>query len=133
MIEVKVKCRHCRRSLRDKGKLIDSKPSIKVLIQHGKQKGALYLSSLYGSFTIEVPFKVPKGKTVRFFCPHCKKEIKGNRDCDKCGASMIPLSLKEGGLVQVCSRRGCKQHLFEFVDPEAEIRAFYIQYSTFFK
>ncbi|MFA5138022.1 MAG: hypothetical protein WC728_02225 [Elusimicrobiota bacterium] len=110
---------------------IDSRPSIKVLVSDGKQKGRLHLSSLYGSYKVHEPFDIKKGSIASFFCPYCKKELKGHRVCEKCGAPMIPLALQEGGLVQICSRRGCKKHLIEFEDPEAEIGAFYATYSTF--
>lgn len=133
MIEVHLRCIHCKRSLMDEQDKIDSRPSIKVMISQGSKKGQLNLSALYGSYTVHEPFKIPKGKLARFSCPHCGKELKSGRECEKCGAPMVPLALQEGGLVQICSRRGCKKHLIEFEDPEAEIGAFYAHYSTFFK
>lgn len=133
MIRVRLKCQHCGHSLMDKKTYIDSRPSIRLLALCGKRKGPLNLSALYGSYTIESGIPVLSGRIVRAYCPHCKKELKGSRKCEKCNAAMIALAMQEGGMVQICSRRGCKKHLFEFEDPEAEIRAFYSKYSTFFK
>lgn len=112
---------------------IDSRPAIRVLAKYGARSGPLHLSSAYGSYRIRSDFEIKKGTIAKFSCPHCKKEMMGSRRCDKCDAPMIPLSLQEGGLVQICSRRGCKKHCLEFEDPEAELRAFYGAYSTFYK
>lgn len=133
MIKVRVKCGRCGESLMDEEAKIDSKPSIKVLAQTGAKKGELHLSAVYGSYRIKPGMDIKKGKVAKFFCPHCKKELAGSRTCDKCSAPMIPLSLHDGGQVQICARRGCKKHLIEFEDPEAELRAFYSAYSTFYK
>ena len=55
------------------------------------------------------------------------------RLCEICKAPMVSFGFKEGGIIQICSRRGCKKHLIEFEDPEVELRAFYEKYSVFFK
>ncbi|MBI4349087.1 MAG: hypothetical protein HY553_19775 [Elusimicrobia bacterium] len=133
MIRVRVKCGRCGKSLMDEGTEIDSRPSILVLAKAGSKSGALRLSSAYGSYRIRPEVDLKKGVVARFFCPHCKKEMAGSRRCDKCEAPMIPLALQEGGVVQICARRGCKKHCLEFEDPEAELRAFYGAYSTFYK
>lgn len=133
MIKVRLKCQHCGQSLMDRENYIDSRPSIKLIAKCCRRKGELNLSAVYGSYTIESTIPIPKGRIVKVYCPHCREEIKGTRRCERCRAAMIPLAMQEGGLVQICSRRGCKKHLFEFEDPEAEIRAFYAKYSTFFK
>jgi hypothetical protein len=38
---------------------------------------------------------------------------------------MSALQMGKGGMIQFCSRRGCKKHLLEFDDPEADLKAFY--------
>lgn len=133
MIKVKVGCPRCRKSLMDEAMQIDSNPSIRVRVKSGGKTGELYLSSVYGSFRIRHDFPMKKGALARFYCPHCRRELAGTRSCEKCAAPMIPLALHESGLVQICSRRGCKKHVIEFEDPEAEIRAFYSAYPTFYK
>ena len=112
---------------------IDDHPSVKLNIQRGEERGTLRLSSLYGSYHIDSELSVPQGEVVKFFCPHCKAELSGSRNCEKCNAPMIPMKFAQGGTVQICSRRGCKKHLIEFEDLESELRAFYEKYSLFFK
>ena len=117
----------------DEKNMIDSRPSIKVDVAYGKDMGFLFLSCLYGSQSIQTKFKMPKGRLARFYCPFCERELKSTRKCERCDAPMIPLAIKEGGLVQFCSRKGCNKPLIEFENLDVEIRAFYDTYSVFFK
>jgi len=133
MIEVKVKCIHCGKSLMDEGFEIDNHPSIKVIIEYKGKQGILRLSSLYGSYNIDSEIDVPKGEIARFFCPHCKSDMTSSRTCYECGASMVTFECASGGYLRICSRMGCKKHLVEFEDLETELRAFYDAYSTFFR
>lgn len=133
MIQVNVKCPHCGKSLMDEDKKIDDRPSVKLNVQLGEKRGTLRLSSLYGSYNIDSELSVPQGEVVKFFCPHCNAELIGSRNCEECNAPMIPMRFAEGGIVQICSRRGCKKHLIEFEELDTELRAFYDKYSLFFK
>ncbi|MBI5242081.1 MAG: hypothetical protein HY922_00190 [Elusimicrobia bacterium] len=111
---------------------IDDCPSIKLEIKHGRKKGELYLSSLYGSYNIDLKIPCPKGKTAEFFCPHCKTGLNTIKVCELCKAPLVVFAFREGGEICICSRRGCKNHHIEFENPERELRAFYEKYSTFF-
>ena len=133
MIQVNVKCPHCEQSLMDKDHKIDDHASIKVMIEFEGRKGWLSLSSLYGSYNTESEFAITDGEIVRFFCSKCNANLEGTRKCEKCNAPMIAVDFVNGGVVQICSRKGCKKHLIEFEDLEREIGAFYDTYSTFFK
>jgi hypothetical protein len=133
MIQVNVKCPYCEESLMDEEHEIDNYPSIKVTIEFKGRYGWLRLSSLYGSYNAESEFPIPHCEIVRFFCPKCNANLEGMRKCEECGAPMIAMDFVNGGVVQICSRKGCKKHLIEFEDLETEIRAFYDTYSTFFK
>ncbi|MEW6685733.1 MAG: hypothetical protein AB1393_05950 [Candidatus Edwardsbacteria bacterium] len=133
MIQVTVECPHCRKSLMDEKVKIDGHPSIKVMIEYMKERGTLYLSSLYGSYNIQSELLVPEGKIAHFFCPYCKAYLETTRICEKCEAPMVAMKFPRGGIIQICSRRGCKKHLVEFEDLETEIREFYEAYSTFVK
>ncbi len=133
MIQLNLKCLHCGHSLMDENNKIDNYPSIALVAGYGRKRGKLYLSSLYGSYHIDIRISCPKGKIAQFFCPHCKKELKTIDKCKLCGAPIISFAFKEGGILLICSRRGCKRHLIEFEDPEQELRAFYNTYSVFFK
>ncbi|HOJ86379.1 MAG: hypothetical protein ACP5SD_00770 [Elusimicrobiales bacterium] len=128
MVTVNVKCPHCGKSLMDKKRLIDSKPSIAVKLTYAGKRAMLYLSSVYGSYKVETEIDVPKSKIAGFRCPHCDADLKSTRKCDICNAQMVAFDLKEGGQVQICSRRGCKKHIVEFENPKTELEAFYKSY-----
>ncbi len=133
MIHVKLKCFHCGKNLMDKGFQIDIHPSVKVIIEYKGKKGALHLSSRYGSHNVDSEIDVPNGKIARLFCPHCESELRSSRSCYECNAPMITFESELGGYLRICSRKGCKKHVIEFENLETEIRAFYEKHSTFFK
>jgi NADH-quinone oxidoreductase subunit E len=58
-------------------------------------------------------YEVPKDAVVNFFCPHCHAELRGAAACPECGAAMVPMIVRGGGVVQICSRRGCKGHMLD--------------------
>lgn len=108
---VEISCARCNHSLMDPGYLIDNHPSIRVTISFGRNHGWLRLSSLYGSYNIESEYEIPDDILVNFFCPHCHTELRGVGHCIECGSPMITLIVKGGGVIQICSRRGCRGHL----------------------
>ncbi len=110
---VDVSCSRCNHSLMDKNFLIDGYPSIRVTISFGRKHGWLRLSCLYGSYTVEYEYKRLPNTIANFFCPHCHQELTGVADCPECSAPMVPMIVKGGGIVQICSRRGCKGHLLD--------------------
>ena len=131
MIQVNVECPRCRTSLMDTEHKIDDHDSISVIIELQKKRGWLRLSSLYGSYTIESEYDIPPDTVARFICPHCQSELKSTRTCEACGSPMVAMHFKDGGHVQICSRRGCRHHLVEFRELETELRAFYDRYSNY--
>lgn len=110
---VEVSCARCNHSLMDSNHLIDGHPAIKVTISCGQEHGWLLLSSVYGSFEIAAEFEIPEAAVVNFFCPHCHAELTGGADCVECGAPMVPMIVRGGGMVQICSRRGCHAHMLD--------------------
>ncbi|MCD4749478.1 MAG: NAD(P)H-dependent oxidoreductase subunit E [Thermoanaerobaculales bacterium] len=110
---VEVFCARCNRSLMDAGHPIDGHPSVRVTISFGRKHGWLRLSSLYGSYTIEAEDEIPEDTVAQFFCPTCHAELAGATDCPICAAPMVPLIIRGGGMVQICSRRGCTSHLLD--------------------
>jgi len=110
---VEVSCPRCNHSLMDRHHLIDGYPSIKVTASSGQNHGWLILSSLYGSFNTSSEFEIPDDVIINFFCPHCHAELIGGTNCIECGAPMVPMIVRGGGLVQICSRRGCKNHMLD--------------------
>jgi len=110
---VEVSCPRCNHSLMDPGHVLDGRPSIRVTVSYGHAHGWLRLSSLYGSYNVEAEHDVPKDVVVNFFCPHCHAELRGAGACAECGAPMVPMIVRRGGVVQICARRGCKGHMLD--------------------
>ncbi len=113
---VDVSCPRCNHSLMDPGHHIDGQPSIRVTVSFGQKHGWLRLSSLYGSYAIESEYEIPMDTVINFFCPFCHAELTGAWNCPDCGAPMIPMVVQGGGMVQVCSRRGCRSHMLDLTE-----------------
>jgi len=112
---INVSCPHCNRSLKDETFAIDGHPSIRVTISSDHKQGWLRLSCLYGSYNFASELDVSAGSVVSFLCPHCSVEFPSTLDCSVCAAPMVPMLVDGGGIVQICSRRGCKNHLLDLV------------------
>lgn len=110
---VAVSCAHCNHSLMDPNHLIDGHPGIRVTVSLGEQHGWMLLSCLYGSYNVSSEFEIPPDAILHFFCPHCHAELKGGARCTECGAPMVPMIVAGGGVVQICSRRGCRGHILD--------------------
>ncbi len=110
---LEVSCPRCNHSLMDPDHLIDGYPSIRLTVSFGHEHGWLRLSCLYGSYSIELGNEVPVDTVVNFFCPHCHEELIGAWNCTVCGAPMVPMIVRGGAIVQICSRRGCKSHMLD--------------------
>lgn len=113
VFQLEVSCTHCNHSLMDPMHLIDGVPSIRVTMSYGEVHGWLLLSSLYGSYTVESGKEIPMGAIVNLFCPHCHAELIGASNCTVCDAPMVPMIVQGGGIVQICSRRGCRSHMLD--------------------
>ena len=110
---VETSCPRCNHSLMDSRRLVDDLPSIRVTVSFGRKHGWLLLSSLYGSYTVESEYEIPPDTVVNFFCPHCHADLSSSSKCMICSAPMIPMIVRGGGIVQICSRRGCKGHMLD--------------------
>lgn len=113
LFPVEVSCPRCNHLLMDASHQIDGHPSIKVTVAFNAQHGWLRLSSLYGSYVVESEYEAPLESVVNFFCPYCHAELLGAGPCPNCEAPLVPLSVRGGGVVQICSRRGCRHHLLD--------------------
>ncbi len=129
MIQLKVECPHCRRSLLDSQHLISGAPSVALIGQlpkeSGDAEGVIRLSSYYGDYQIDTSLVIPEDTVVKFSCPYCHTDLTCSRSCDICHVPMVALQLEKGGRVLFCSRRGSKEHFLEFDDPENDLAAFY--------
>lgn len=110
---VDVSCPRCNHSLMDTRNLVDGYPSIRITTSFERKHGWVRLSCLYGSYTVESEPAIPMDTVVHFFCPHCHSELVSATACAECSAAMVPLLVRQGGVVQICSRRGCKGHLLD--------------------
>jgi len=110
---LQVSCPKCHHSLIKAEHLIDNHPCIHVTVSFGRKHGWLRLSSLYGSYSIESEYEIPPDTETNFFCPYCHAELVGSSDCPECGAPMIFLIVQNGGVIQFCSRSGCKGHILD--------------------
>ena len=107
---VEVSCARCNHSLTDPTNLLDGIPSIRVTVSFGNTHGSLLLSSLYGSYNIQCEHEILMDIVAHFFCLHCYAELAGGTFCPECNARMVPMIVRGGGMLQICSRRGCKSH-----------------------
>ena len=110
---VEVSCPRCNHSLMDRRRYIDGHPSIRVTASFGTVHGRLNLSCLYGSYAVENEHPVPEDTEVDFFCPHCHAALEGSSKCPECGSPLVPMVVRGGGMLQICSRRGCKGHILD--------------------
>ncbi len=113
IFQVDVNCPCCNHSLMDHRYLIDEHPSIKMTVSFGRKHGWFRLSSMHGSYDYESEFDIPLDTVVNVFCPHCNAELSRGIKCPDCGAPMVPMIVQKGGMVQICSRRGCKNHMLD--------------------
>ena len=110
---IEVHCSRCNHSLMDPNNLIDDYPSVRVTISFHDKHGWLRLSCLYGSYVFESEYETPMDTIAHFFCPHCHAELIASSNCPQCGAPMVPMIVRRGGMVQICSRRGCREHMLD--------------------
>lgn len=113
VIQVEVSCSRCNHTLMDSEHLIEDQPSIRITASSQRKHGPMWLSSFYGSYAVESEHEIPMNEVVHFFCPHCHAELVGASNCPECAAPMVSMIVKGGGMVQICSRRGCKGHILD--------------------
>ena len=112
---IEVSCPRCNHSLMDTSGGIDGHPPIRVTVSFDHTHGWLRLSSLYGSYDILAEHDIPEGTVAGFFCPHCHASLTGSGGCPLCRAPMVAMIVLGGGTLQICSRRGCKNHMLDLV------------------
>ncbi len=112
---VKVRCPYCNHSLLDPNYLIDGYPSVRLTTSFGRKHGWIRMSSLYGSYNYKSEHEIPIDTIIHNFCPHCHNEMVSASFCPLCNAPMVPMVIYGGGLIKICSRRGCKNHMIDLV------------------
>ena len=114
---VEVSCARCNHSLMDREHPVDGYPSIQVTLAFDGVHGHIWLSSLYGSYNVESKQEIPRDTVADFFCPHCHAHLIGSSNCPECRTPMVPMIVRGGGIVQICSRRGCRGHILDVGGP----------------
>ncbi len=110
---IEVSCQHCNHSLMDSMNLVDGYPSITVTASFDRKHGRLSMSCLYGSYNVASEHVLPPNTVLNLFCPHCHADLSSGTDCSICQAPMVPMIVRGGGMVQICSRKGCKNHMLD--------------------
>lgn len=131
LISLRTKCPYCKKSLMDPYDQINGKPSIKVDIEVNGKKGRFRLCSYYGCFDHKSSIELPENEQIKFFCPHCNKELISPNKCEECGSPMIPFALEKGGKVHICSKVGCNKHFISFQNVSDALRKLYNEFGYF--
>jgi NADH-quinone oxidoreductase subunit E len=114
---VEVSCARCNHNLMDPEHTVDGHPSIRVTVAFNGVHEHIHLSSLYGSYNVESEHEIPNDTVADFFCPHCHAHLVGSSNCPECRTPMVPMIVRGGGIVQICSRRGCRGHILDVGGP----------------
>ena len=112
---IDVNCPRCNHSLMDNSVTIDGRSSIRLTVSFNSKHGWLRLSSLYGSYNVSAEHNILMRTVMSLFCPHCHAELTGSPECPMCAAPTAAMIIRGGGVVRICSRRGCKNHMLELV------------------
>ena len=158
-MKIAVQCPYCQHSLMDKKRLISNVPSIALYCRLPETLGGaqdkVFLSGYCGDYLTKTRLEVPDQTITEFYCPHCEARLTSDNICDECNAPMVELQLQHGGMLelciesyekripkppsekdfggmmQFCSRRGCKKHRIDFMNPNVDFKEFYDAYSCF--
>jgi len=79
-------------------------------VKETNQNAALYLSAVFGDYSVDCDVPVPEGAIAQLRCPMCEESLMLQVPCKLCGAPLASLNIVRGGTVEFCSRRGCKAH-----------------------
>jgi len=104
---IEASCPRCNHSLMDPASPVDGGPSIRVTVSFGCRCAPANLSALHNGSNSVCAAEIPVGAACRVFCPRCHGELAGPLRCAECGATMAPMIVRGGGMVHVCTRRGC--------------------------
>jgi len=127
-ISLHVKCMSCGNSLMDYKNLMNNLPSIHSKIKVNGRDGNIHLCSTYGCYDHESDIDIANEDIVEFYCPHCGDSLNSNIPCKICDAPMVKFLIDMGGVVSICSRRGCKNHYVMFEDLQSALRKFHREY-----
>jgi hypothetical protein len=107
MLILQLCCPHCAELLTE-GNMIH----LDGYLKDTNQDGAMYLSAVFGEYSVETALDVAPGAVTDFRCPKCDQSVMIPLYCRKCNAPMASLNHTAGGYIEFCSRKGCKGHAF---------------------
>ncbi len=105
MLLLDVSCPNCGVVLTE-----GQKVHLDAYIKDTNQEATVYLSAVFGDYSIDCDLKIPEGAIVQFRCPSCEQSVMLEMPCRLCGAPMASLNIVKGGTLEFCSRRGCQGH-----------------------
>ena len=105
MLVLQVTCPQCGALLTEGAKV-----HLDGYLSDTHQDGVVYLSAIFGDYTVESELEIKEGAVVDFRCPKCDSTVMLPLLCKLCKAPMVSLNLRGGGYLEFCSRRGCKGH-----------------------
>ncbi len=105
MLLLDVSCPNCGVVLTE-----GQKVHLDAYIKDTNQEATVYLSAVFGDYSIDCDVKIPEGSIVQFRCPSCEQSVMLEMPCKLCGAPMASLNILKGGSLEFCSRRGCQGH-----------------------
>jgi hypothetical protein len=105
MLLLRVVCPYCGASLTE-----GQKVRLDAWAKSLNRDGVVYLSAFFGDQTTETDLDLPDGAMVEYRCPSCEKSLTIQVPCRLCRAPMASLNLESGGVLEFCTRRGCRGH-----------------------
>ncbi len=105
MLLLDVSCPNCGVVLTE-----GQKVHLDAYVKEMNQEATVYLSAVFGDYSLECDVKIPDGAIVQFRCPSCEQSVMLEMPCKLCGAPTVSLNLLKGGSLEFCSRRGCQGH-----------------------
>ncbi len=105
MLLLDVSCPNCGVVLTE-----GQKVHLDAYIKDTNQEATVYLSAVFGDYSIDCDVTIPERAIVQFRCPSCEQSVMLEMPCRLCGAPMASLNIVKGGTLEFCSRRGCQGH-----------------------
>lgn len=109
---LEVGCARCNRSLMDPAHLIEDHASISLVAFDGHEHAPVRFSCLLGSRRAEAG-SFAAGTVLRLYCPHCSEDLSTSSLCRECDAPLVPLMVRLGGILQICTRVGCQNRVVD--------------------
>lgn len=105
MLRLDVRCPFCDGALTE-----GQRVHLQAYLKDSGQDGAFYLSAIFGDAGVETDLEMGDGAVAEFRCPVCEMSLMIQTPCRLCRAPMASLNLASGGVLEFCSRRGCRGH-----------------------